>query len=94
MSDVASPLLTDLYQLNMIKAYLDHGETQTAVFEFFVWKLPCSVARPVICASRRKTTGRCWAQVWYQCAPDLGKLGNPVYGVAGAGAPQQETYDG
>jgi nicotinic acid phosphoribosyltransferase len=27
MSDVASPLLTDLYQLNMIKAYLDHGQT-------------------------------------------------------------------
>ena len=40
MSDVASPLLTDLYQLNMIKAYLDHGQTQTAVFEFFVRKLP------------------------------------------------------
>jgi nicotinic acid phosphoribosyltransferase len=39
MSDVASPLLTDLYQLNMIKAYLDHGQTQTAVFEFFVRKL-------------------------------------------------------
>ena len=36
----ASPLLTDLYQLNMIQAYLDHGETQTAVFEFFVRKLP------------------------------------------------------
>ena len=31
-----SPLLTDLYQLNMIQAYLDHGITQTAVFEFFV----------------------------------------------------------
>ena len=40
MSDVASPLLTDLYQLNMIEAYLDHGQTQTAVFEFFVRKLP------------------------------------------------------
>ena len=33
-------LLTDLYQLNMIQAYLDHGETETAVFEFFVRKLP------------------------------------------------------
>ncbi len=40
MGDVASPLLTDLYQLNMIEAYLDHGQTQTAVFEFFVRKLP------------------------------------------------------
>jgi nicotinate phosphoribosyltransferase len=36
----ASPLLTDLYQLNMIQAYLEHGETETAVFEFFVRKLP------------------------------------------------------
>ncbi len=35
-----SPLLTDLYQLNMIQAYLDHGETETAVFEFFFRKLP------------------------------------------------------
>lgn len=40
MSDATSPLLTDLYQLNMIQAYLDHGETKTAVFEFFVRKLP------------------------------------------------------
>ena len=37
---VASPLLTDLYQLNMIEAYLDRGETSTAVFEFFVRKFP------------------------------------------------------
>jgi nicotinate phosphoribosyltransferase len=36
----ASPLLTDLYQLNMIQAYLDRGETRTAVFEFFVRSLP------------------------------------------------------
>jgi nicotinate phosphoribosyltransferase len=40
MIGAASPLLTDLYQLNMVQAYLDHGETQTAVFEFFVRKLP------------------------------------------------------
>jgi nicotinate phosphoribosyltransferase len=40
MDDVLSPLLTDLYQLNMIQAYLDHGHTDTAVFEFFVRKLP------------------------------------------------------
>jgi nicotinate phosphoribosyltransferase len=33
-------LLTDLYQINMIQAYLDHGETKTAVFEFFVRNLP------------------------------------------------------
>jgi nicotinate phosphoribosyltransferase len=35
-----SPLLTDLYQLNMIQAYLDHGETGMAVFELYVRGLP------------------------------------------------------
>ncbi len=33
-------LLTDLYQLNMMTAYLEHGITGTAVFELFVRKLP------------------------------------------------------
>jgi nicotinate phosphoribosyltransferase len=36
----ASLLLTDLYQLNMLQAYRDAGMTATAVFEFFVRKLP------------------------------------------------------
>jgi hypothetical protein len=36
----ASLLLTDLYELNMYAAYLDAGMTGTAVFEFFVRKLP------------------------------------------------------
>jgi len=40
MTPEASPLLTDLYQLNMIQAYLDHGDTQPAVFEFFARTLP------------------------------------------------------
>jgi nicotinate phosphoribosyltransferase len=40
MDPLTSPLLTDLYHLNMIQAYLDHDETKTAVFEFFVRKLP------------------------------------------------------
>ncbi|MFZ1150367.1 MAG: hypothetical protein WAR76_11620 [Xanthobacteraceae bacterium] len=40
MSDTATLLLTDLYQLNMIKTYLDHDQVKTAVFEFFVRKLP------------------------------------------------------
>jgi nicotinate phosphoribosyltransferase len=40
MDPTRSALLTDLYQLNMIQAYLDQGETKTAVFEFFVRKLP------------------------------------------------------
>ena len=39
-SPLASPLSTDLYELNMVQAYLDHGETAEAVFEFFVRKLP------------------------------------------------------
>lgn len=29
----ASPLLTDLYQLNMLQAYLEHGKTETAGFD-------------------------------------------------------------
>ncbi len=35
-----SLLLTDLYQLAMLQAYADHGLAGTAVFEFFVRKLP------------------------------------------------------
>lgn len=37
---MTSALLTDLYQLNMMQAYVDHGETNAAVFEFFFRKLP------------------------------------------------------
>jgi nicotinate phosphoribosyltransferase len=40
MDPATSALLTDLYQLNMMQAYVDRGETKTAVFEFFVRKLP------------------------------------------------------
>lgn len=40
MDPARSPLLTDLYQLNMMQAYLDRGMTQAAVFEFFIRKLP------------------------------------------------------
>src|SRR3954462_341309 len=40
MDEPTSPLLTDLYQLNMMQGYLDHGDTKTAVFEFFMRKLP------------------------------------------------------
>ncbi len=36
----ASALLTDLYQLTMLQSYLEHEMNQTAVFEFFVRKLP------------------------------------------------------
>ena len=40
MDSLRSPLLTDLYQLAMLKAYYDAGMDETAVFEFFVRKLP------------------------------------------------------
>jgi nicotinate phosphoribosyltransferase len=40
MDPSENPLLTDLYQLAMMQAYLDHGDTQTAVFEFFARSLP------------------------------------------------------
>lgn len=35
-----SALLTDLYELTMLNAYHDQGMNETAVFEFFVRKLP------------------------------------------------------
>jgi putative nicotinate phosphoribosyltransferase len=35
-----SLLLTDLYQLTMLQAYFDAGMAKTAVFEFFVRRLP------------------------------------------------------
>jgi nicotinate phosphoribosyltransferase len=40
MNPSTSLLLTDLYQLTMVQTYLDHGMEGTAVFEFFVRKLP------------------------------------------------------
>lgn len=40
MDGSTSALLTDLYQLNMVQAYLETGQTETAVFEIFVRKLP------------------------------------------------------
>jgi len=40
MTPRASPLLTDLYELNMVQAYLDKAEDKEAVFEFFVRRLP------------------------------------------------------
>jgi nicotinate phosphoribosyltransferase len=37
---LASPLSTDLYELNMVQAYLDQKEDAEAVFEFFFRRLP------------------------------------------------------
>ncbi|HSQ11378.1 MAG TPA: hypothetical protein VLM90_00085, partial [Candidatus Deferrimicrobium sp.] len=36
----SSALLTDLYQLTMLQGYFDRRMEETAVFEFFVRKLP------------------------------------------------------
>ena len=40
MTALTSPLTTDLYELNMVQAYLDRTENKEAVFEFFVRRLP------------------------------------------------------
>ena len=40
MNAANSALLTDLYQLTMLQGYYDQGMEETAVFEFFVRKLP------------------------------------------------------
>jgi nicotinate phosphoribosyltransferase len=40
MTPATSPLTTDLYELNMVQAYLDQAEDKEAVFEFFVRRLP------------------------------------------------------
>jgi nicotinate phosphoribosyltransferase len=40
MDPATGSLLIDLYQLNMVQAYLARGQVETAVFELFVRKLP------------------------------------------------------
>ncbi len=40
MPPVSNALTTDLYELNMVQAYVDRGENKEAVFEFFVRRLP------------------------------------------------------
>jgi nicotinate phosphoribosyltransferase len=40
MNPLRTPLLTDLYQLTMLEAYFAHDMQDTAVFEFFVRRLP------------------------------------------------------
>ena len=40
MNPCSSVLLTDLYQLTMVQAYLDQGMEDEAVFELFIRKLP------------------------------------------------------
>ena len=40
MNALTSPLLTDLYQLTMLEAYLSEGMEETAAFEFYARDLP------------------------------------------------------
>ena len=40
MNPCSRVLLTDLYQLTMVQAYVEQGMMDTAVFEFFVRRLP------------------------------------------------------
>jgi nicotinate phosphoribosyltransferase len=40
MKPATNALLTDLYELTMLRGYFQHGLEQTAVFEFFARKLP------------------------------------------------------
>jgi len=40
MNPLTSPLLTDLYQLTMLEAYLREGMEEKAVFEFYIRNLP------------------------------------------------------
>jgi nicotinate phosphoribosyltransferase len=40
INPLTSPLLTDLYQLTMMQTYVERSMEKTAVFEFFVRKLP------------------------------------------------------
>lgn len=56
MDPLSSALLTDLYELNMIQAYLESGETGTAVFELFMRKLP-SRRGFLVCAGLEQALG-------------------------------------
>ncbi|MEN6620661.1 MAG: nicotinate phosphoribosyltransferase, partial [Smithella sp.] len=40
VNPLSSPLLTDLYQFTMMESYLHSNMNKTAVFEFYVRKLP------------------------------------------------------
>ena len=86
MDSATSPLLTDLYQLNMLQAYLERGETKTAVFEFFVRKLPAANAdssSPPAC-SRRSIFWRTFAfRPTTRMAFATGRFGKPLIDYLG-----------
>ena len=42
MNPSHSALLTDLYQFTMVQTYLEHQMDESAVFEFFIRRLPTS----------------------------------------------------
>jgi nicotinate phosphoribosyltransferase len=49
MNPLTSPLLTDLYQLTMLEAYVQGGMREQAVFELFVRRLPDTRAFLIAC---------------------------------------------
>src|SRR2546426_5087582 len=40
VNDSNAALLTDLYELNMLQSYFDHGMNDVAVFDLFIRRLP------------------------------------------------------
>lgn len=60
---LASSLSTDLYELNMVQAYLDHGEDAEAVFEFFVRRL--SARRGFLMAAGLETVLDYLETLWF-----------------------------
>jgi nicotinate phosphoribosyltransferase len=74
----ASLLLTDLYELNMLQAYLETGMTEPAVFEFFVRKLPAE--RGFLLAAGLEqvvefVTNACVTEAELQWLSDSGRFG-------------------
>jgi hypothetical protein len=67
--NLASALLTDWYQLSMLDAYYRLGMTRTAVFEFFVRRLPCGPSKGRrLCGPPALTETRAY------CAEQLARL--------------------
>src|SRR5438132_710307 len=84
MDAATSVLLTDLYQLNMMQAYLDRGETKAAVFEFFVRKLPRD--RGFLIAAGLEQVLGFFEQFRFTreelvCLGNTGRFGIPIFGT-------------
>ena len=58
MNPCSTVLLTDFYQLTMVQAYVEQGMMDTAVFEFFVRRLPTQ--RGFLMAAGRSKSWTSW----------------------------------